>query len=131
LNATLRLTASVAVATLIAWMALIPDQPTILWIDKLDHLAAFGALAVALRMATGSGRLIVVLCTMAASAVEIAQGLFPSLRREPSMADLAAGVVGAVLAVVAMRIAQRTLRTRSASSGQRPAALAALSDASR
>lgn len=127
----LRTTICTAVAVLIAWMALVPDQPTILWIDKLDHVAAFGALATVLRLARIRTSVVLWICFVAAAGIEFAQGAFPSLRREMSAMDLLASCSGAIAAVTALCVAARILRTHAAGRGQRPEAREALSAASR
>ena len=91
----LRTTICTAVAVLIAWMALVPDQPTILWIDKLDHVAAFGALATVMRLARIRTSVVLWICFAAAAGIELAQGAVPSLRREMSAMDLLASCAGA------------------------------------
>ena len=131
MNTTLRLTACMAVASLIAWMALVPDQPTILWIDKLDHVEAFGALALVLRFAGASTRTVAWTCLASAVAIEAAQGWFVSLRREMSATDLLASCTGAALALIVLWAAERFLRSRSAGPDQRPVEREALSSASR
>lgn len=127
----LRTTICTAVAVLIAWMALVPDQPTILWIDKLDHVAAFGALATVMRLARVRTSVVLWTCFVAAAGIEFAQGAFPSLRREMSVMDLLASWAGATAAVVTMSMAARLLRDRAAESNQRPEEREALSAASR
>lgn len=127
----LRTTICTAVAVLIAWMALVPDQPTILWIDKLDHVAAFGALATVMRLARIRTSVVLWICFAAAAGIELAQGAFPSLRREMSAMDLLASCAGATAAVTAISVTARILKTRAAGRGQRPEARAALSAASR
>lgn len=127
----IRTTICTAIAVLIAWMALVPDQPTILWIDKLDHVAAFGALATVMRLARVRTSIVLWTCFAAAAGIELAQGAFPSLRREMSAMDLLASWAGATAAVVTICGAARILRTHAAGRGQRPEAREALSAASR
>lgn len=127
----LRTTICTAVAVLIAWMALVPDQPTILWIDKLDHVAAFGALATVMRLARIRPSVVLWVCFAAAAGIEFAQGAFPSLRREMSAMDLLASCAGATAAVTAISMTTRILKTRADGEDQRSERREALSAASR
>jgi len=104
-------TAACATALLIAVMALTPGQPVLLWIDKIDHAAAFGALALVLSAFLRSERVVLAICCAAAALVEIAQGAMPWLGREMSLSDLVFGVLGTLAVLSGIRILR--LMTRS------------------
>lgn len=105
----------------IAVLSMIPDMPVVFWIDKGDHVVAFGCLSAMLFIATRRPVASFILASAAAALVEIAQGAFPSLNRECSIADLMTGVaaagVGALACGLASRIARRQgVRRRDGSS---------------
>lgn len=104
-------TAACATALLIAVMALTPGQPTLLWIDKADHAAAFGALALVLSFFVRLERAILVSCCTAAALVEIAQGAMPWLGREMSFADFVFSALGAVAVLYGLRILRLLVRS--------------------
>lgn len=104
-------TAACATALLIAIMALTPGQPTLLWIDKADHAAAFGALALVLSILFRSDRAVLAVACTAAALVEIAQGAMPWLGREMSFADLVFSALGAFAVLCSLRILRMLART--------------------
>lgn len=108
-----------ATITGMAIAAMTPGFPVVFWIDKADHVIAFGTLTAVVFLATTRLRLSFAAATIGALLIEVAQGAFPSLGRECSIADLAAGVAAAagvsVIIGVAKAIAHRrrkpTMRT--------------------
>lgn len=94
----------------IAVLSMIPDMPVVFWIDKGDHVVAFGSLSVMLCIATRKPVASFALASAAAALVEIAQGAFPSLGRECSVADLMTGVAAAGAAALAYGLASRIAR---------------------
>lgn len=94
----------------IAVLSMIPDMPVVFWIDKGDHVVAFGGLSAMLCIATRRPVTAFALASTAAALVELAQGAFPSLGRECSMADLLTGITAAGAAALAFGLASRIAR---------------------
>jgi VanZ family protein len=101
-----------ATVTGIGIAAMTPGMPVVFWIDKGDHVVAFGTLTAVLFLATARLRASFSIAAVAAVLIEVAQGAFPSLGRECSVADLMAGVAAAAGVSMIIGLARTMARRR-------------------
>lgn len=93
-------------AAIIGFLSLLPAEnlPDVRIWDKIEHLIAYGALAMCGLIAYPSHAFKVIAATIAYGiAIEFGQGLVPG--RDPSFGDVIANSLGAVIAALVVRLA--------------------------